>query len=82
MMLLNITDCSKSFMLSPEEAIDLEIKLNSSRYNVPWRDIGDVLYEFGLRSNKAVTNLAVSTEQFQFLELLRAQTDVAACRAL
>ena len=49
MMLLNITDCSKSFMLSPEEAIDLEIKLISSRYNVPWRDIGDVLYEFGLR---------------------------------
>ena len=82
MMLLNITDCTNSFMLSPEEAVDLEIKLNSSRYNVPWRDIGDVLYEFGLRSHKAVNNLAVSAEQFQFLELLRRQVDLAACRAL
>jgi len=38
-------------IISPNEALDLELKLNKSAYGTIWRNLGDMLYACRLNPN-------------------------------
>lgn len=80
--MLTITDSNTSFILNEREAIDLEVKLNVTEYGRPWRSIGDVLYNYGMQNSNFVTNLLVTTEQLNFLIMLRSMESWEVCRGL
>ena len=80
--MLTLTDSNTSFILNEREAIDLEVKLNVTEYGRPWRSIGDVLYNYGMQNSNFVTNLLVTTEQLNFLIMLRSMESWEVCRGL
>lgn len=80
--MLTITDSNTSFILNEREAIDLEVKLNVTEYGRPWRSIGDALYNYGMQNSNFVTNLLVTTEQLNFLIMLRSMESWEVCRGL
>ena len=80
--MLTVTDSNTSFILNEREAIDLEVKLNVTEYGRPWRSIGDVLYNYGMQNSNFLTNLLVTTEQFNFLIMLRSMESWEVCRGL
>ena len=80
--MLTVTDSNTSFILNEREAIDLEVKLNVTEYGRPWRSIGDVLYNYGMQNSNFLTNLLVTTEQFNFLLMLRSKESWEVCRGL
>ena len=80
--MLTVTDSNTSFILNEREAFDLEVKLNVTEYGRPWRSIGDVLYNYGMQSSNFLTNLLVTTEQINFLIMLRSMESWEACRGL
>jgi len=80
--MLTVTDSNTSFILNEREAIDLEVKLNVTEYGRPWRSIGDVLYNYGTQNSNALTNVLVTTEQFDFLIMLRSKESWKVCRGL
>jgi len=67
--MLNLTDSIQSMKFTPSECLRMEINLNMSIHGYAWKDIGDVLYKFGIRCCSDTDNvtLVVSTEQFNFL---------------
>ena len=76
--MLTITDSITSVCISKEEAIDLERKLNVTRYRKIWASIGDSLFAFGTnRYNGDV--LTITTQQLEFLELLRTRLSWKNC---
>ena len=80
--MLTVTDSNTSFILNEREAIDLELKLNVTDYGHTWRPIGDALYNFGSRNSKSLPILVVTTEQFNFLLMLRSKESWEVCRGL
>ena len=55
--------------IQKKDAIGLELKLNVSIYGHTWKDIGDILYNFG--NGKNVDLLCnITDEQFDFLQSL------------
>ena len=54
-------------LLTPAEAIQLELKLNVTRNGHAWSDIGDALFDFGTNKANAVSKIVVTDEQFDFL---------------
>jgi hypothetical protein len=58
--------------VSPKQAIELENKLNLSKYALDWIHLGDVLYEWRIhpKYNKlnCETVLKVNKEQYKWIE--------------
>lgn len=63
---LCITDMTSWFFLEPEEAIDLELRLNKTIYGRPWSFIGDHLFNYARKKNVS-TSLVVTKDQFSVL---------------
>ena len=80
--MLTVTDSNTSFILNEQEAIDLELKLNVTDYGHLWRPIGDALYNYGSRKSNRLINLVVTTEQINFLIMLRSKESWEVCRGL
>jgi hypothetical protein len=80
--MLNITDTTNSFMVDEKTAIDLELKLNVTKYAHTWKSIGDVLYDFGARKPNAINNLIVTTEQYDYLTMLMKEPSWKTCKGL
>ena len=70
---LVLTNGSESIELNNQEAIALELKLNTSKYGHEWKHIGDALYNFGTNKANAVSTLTVTSEQLNFLKTLLPQ---------
>jgi hypothetical protein len=69
-----------SFSLFPQEAIQLELKLNVTKYGHTWKDIGDVLFNFN--SSNISQNLPVTLQQFEFFEMLNTKRSWEDCKNL
>jgi len=63
---LIITDNIESFEVNKSESLELELKLNRSCYGWRWRDIGRILFDFGIEKINII-QLNISTEQYKFL---------------
>ena len=73
-----ITDNARQFSLDPMASIDLEGKLNVTTKGKLWVSIGDHLYAFG--TNKPCSEvLIVTSEQWDFLHLLRSMHSYKEC---
>lgn len=55
---------------TPEECLNLELKLNVTEYARKWIKIGDNLYDFGIRLNKLEPIIYVTEFQFMYLKNL------------
>ena len=59
-------------LISPKQAIDLELKLNKSEYGIKWIKLGDCLYNWRLnpKHNKIKGELfhKVSAQQMQWIK--------------
>ena len=56
--------------LTRQQAIDLELALNKSHYGHSWKEVGDVLFNFGFDTNIAVNRYEVTETQMNFLKNL------------
>lgn len=58
--------------LSPKQAINLENKLNLSKYAIEWVHLGDILYEWGIHPKynkiKCDTISEVSKDQYKWIQ--------------
>jgi len=58
--------------LCPKQAIDLENKLNLSKYALEWCNLGDILYEWRIHpkynSIKCDTTFKVTEEQYKWIQ--------------
>ena len=79
--IVTISDSPQSFSLDKRGAINLELKLNVTKYGRVWRPIGDALYNYGV-SDEEATEYAVSQEQFEFLQMLNTKSGWEECRDL
>jgi len=81
--MLTVTDSNTSFILNEREAIDLELKLNVTYYGHLWRKkIGDILYNYGTGNLISNETLVVTTDEFNFLEMLRNKESWEVCHEL
>ena len=80
--MLTITDSLTSFIVNQRKAIDLELKLNVTFYGRPWRNIGDVLYNYGTGNLPSEHTLLISKEQLDFLVFLNTKESWEVCRDL
>jgi len=80
--MLTLTDSITSFILNEKEAIDLELRLNVSKYGTIWRLIADVLYNYGSRILNPTQRFQITTEQLNFLIFLQSRETWEACRNL
>lgn len=58
------------YELDKDDARDLELKLNRSKFGHPWKQIGDFLFEFHT-GKPVIPYLSVTLEQYNTLNLLR-----------
>lgn len=58
------------FELDKDEARDLELKLNKSKFGHPWKQIGDFLFEYHT-GKPVIPYLSVTLEQYNTLNLLK-----------
>jgi hypothetical protein len=63
---LIITDNIESFEVNNSESLELELKLDRSCYGWTWRDIGKILFDFGIE-NSNIIQLNINTVQYKFL---------------
>ena len=61
---LYITDGDYMLVLKMNECVQLELKLNITKYGFDWKHIGDVLFKFGTQS---ANKLHVTAQQLNFL---------------
>lgn len=58
--------------LCPKQAIDLENKLNLSKYGLEWSSLGDFLYQWRIHpdynSIKCNTTFKVTEEQYKWIQ--------------
>ena len=59
-----------TLLLTQEECINLEVKLNLTEYARKWVEIGDDLYNFAIQKKKCKTEINVSKFQYDFLKML------------
>lgn len=79
--MITISDSLQSFSLDKRGAINLELKLNVTKYGRVWRPIGDALYNYGV-SDDEVAEYTVTPEQYTFLQMLNTKPGWEACRDL
>lgn len=66
---LYITDLSNTFCLTDHEALELELKLNVTKYGKLWAKIGDKLYDF-FNNRLKERQIICTKEQFTYLNEL------------
>lgn len=64
---LCITDGILMFFVVYDQAIDIELKLNVSKFGKTWSHIGDHLFQYGTRTRGPTDTLTVTNEQYEFL---------------
>ena len=81
--MITISDNLQSFSLDKLGAINLELKLNVTKYGRMWRPIGDALYTYGVSDdNVEIAEYIVTPEQYTFLQMLNTKPGWEACRDL
>jgi hypothetical protein len=81
--MITISDNLQSFSLNKRDAINLELKLNVTKYGRVWRPIGDALYNYGISDDTVETaEYTVTPEQYTFLQMLNTKPGWEACRDL
>ena len=80
--MITISDTLQSFSLDKRGAINLELKLNVTKYGRVWRPIGDALYNYGVSDEVEPAEYTVTQEQFAFLQMLNTKPGWEACRDL
>ena len=60
---------SNVLKIRKKDSIPLELKLNLSKYGKAWRNIGDILYNFGCDKNIDLM-CSITNEQYDFLDNL------------
>lgn len=76
-----ITNTSRNIVLSRQDAIQLELKLNVSSKGHELKDIGDILYNFGSsRTDDSIHT--VNNYVFEFLEKLMNRKTWQDCRGV
>jgi len=80
--MLTITDDKRSFRLTYDESIDLELKLNVSAHGRDWRHIGNALYEYGIKKKGREAELLVEKEEYDFLLRLLDKASWEQCRGM
>jgi hypothetical protein len=79
--MITISDSLQSFSLDKRGAINLELKLNVTKYGRAWRPIGDALYNYGV-SDEEIAEYTVTPDQFTFLQMLNTKSGWEECRDL
>lgn len=68
--MINITDSNDSFTITKSDVLILELKLSISSKREKWKELSDMLFNFG--TNKETDNiLVVTSEKFTFLKMLQ-----------
>lgn len=67
-------------VLNKRESIDLELKLNVTKYGLEWKHIGDYLYNYGVDKYDDDCEFEVSITQFLFLQLLMTKISWRDCK--
>jgi hypothetical protein len=81
--MITISDNLQSFSLDKRGAINLELKLNVTKYGRMWRPIGDALYTYGVSDdNVEIAEYIVTPDQYTFLQMLNTKPGWEACRDL
>ena len=81
--MITISDTLRSFSLDKRGAINLELKLNVTKYGRVWRPIGEALYNYGVSDDEVeAAEYTVTTEQYTFLQMLNTKPGWEACRDL
>ena len=67
-----IMDISKNIVLRPtkQQALQMELKLNTSQWGRTWSHIGDKLYDYSIDKTDLPPALIVTSAQFKFLSEL------------
>ena len=65
-ILVFTNEIGETLQIERNSAIPLELKLNVSPYGKEWKNIGDILYNFGCNQNIDLCYL-ISNECFDFL---------------
>jgi hypothetical protein len=78
-----ITESGKhTFTLKKSECVPLELKLSVTSKAKGWKHIGDYLFEFGTDKEKAISELVVTNEQYEFLIMLMGKKNWEECKHL
>jgi len=64
---LCITNGNLMFFVAYDQAIDIELKLNVSKFGKTWSHIGDHLFQYGTRTRGPTDTLTVTKEQYEFI---------------
>jgi hypothetical protein len=59
-----------TLLLTQEECINLEVKLNLTEYSRKWVTIGDDLYNFAIQKKNYKKEINVTKFQYDYLRLL------------
>jgi len=59
-----------TLLLTQEECINLEVKLNLTEYSRKWVAIGDDLYNFAIQKKNCKKEINVTKFQYNYLKLL------------
>lgn len=71
--MLTITDSNANmFIEKRRDAVNLSQKLNATPYRNDWRNISEILYNWGMSISGAESYYVVSTEQLTYLKILLA----------
>ena len=71
--MLTITDSNTNmFIEKRRDAVNLSQKLNATPYRNDWRNISEILYNWGMSISGAESYYVVSTEQLTYLKMLLA----------
>jgi len=76
--MLRVTDNVHTMQVDTNASVSLELKLNVTSKGKVWSAIGDHLFDFGTKKACADT-LFVTTEQFEFLQLLCTKVSYKDC---
>jgi len=80
--MLTIYHKDSSFQLNLEQSRDLELKLNVTSKGIPWRTIGDHLYNYYNGTIPSPSELEVNEEQYDFLNRIRKFSSWRDCSSL
>lgn len=71
--MLTITDSNANmFIEKRRDAVNLSQKLNATPYRNDWRNISEILYNWGMSISGTESYYVVSTEQLTYLKMLLA----------
>lgn len=79
---LVMTDKRESRNLTRDDCLSLELRLNVTQYGLPWRHLGDAFYSYARKKPNATYQLNVTTQQYDFCNLLLSKQNWQECKDL